>query len=232
MNLAETIAEKRRSADLYFDSGDCVKSGNLSVPLHREEVWGLLEIAGCAASVPGNREFHIAQSGFRAKLEGAAHPVLAANLHWKESPSSSLLPAHHGEFRLQDQQPLASGTLLGEVGVFGVMVPMVTQRMAAKYVSAFFNTSPIEAALRCVEHLRERASVIICLSHIGLKQDVELAEKVAGIDIILGGHSHDVLSEPLRIHDTFICQTGSHGQFLGKYEFENKSLRGELIPLR
>lgn len=230
--MTEKLSEKRQYADFYFDCGDCVQSGNLGVPRVQEPVWELLALARCTASVPGNREFHVTESGFRAKLEGCKHPILAANLEWKDEANAPLVGKHDGDFRLNDSQPLASGILIGDVGVFGVMVPMVTQKMAARHLSAFVNTSPAKAAQQCVERLRERAKKIICLSHIGLKQDMLMAETVDGIDIILGGHSHDILDRPVQVRDTFICQTGSHGRYFGAYEFDNQKMMAEVVPLK
>ena len=229
--MAEKLSEERQE-DFYFDCGDCVQSGNMGVPREREPVWDLLSLAGCTASVPGNREFHITEAGFRAKLAGCKHPVLAANLEWKGEPKKPLIERHEGDFRLKDSQPLASGILLGEVGVFGVMVPMVTGRMTARHLSAFVNTSPVDSARKCVERLRECSKAIICLSHVGLKQDISIAETVDGIDLILGGHSHDILEQPVQIRKTFICQTGSHGRYFGLYELDNGKLEATLHPLK
>ena len=266
-SAAEIIAEQKESADFYFDSGDCVKSGNVAIPLSQEPVWGLLALAGCDASVPGNREFHISRAGFRAKIAGRAHPVFAANLHWKDVPEEEddespieeneeddwALPGEadflayieylseleerkeemqQGFIFLDERAPLPSGKNFDGVGVFGIMLEMVTSRMAARHISAFINTSALEAADECVERLRKNCDTIICISHIGLKRDIQLAQSVTGIDVIFGGHSHDLVTEPLRVGETWVCQSGSHAKFVGRYEFASASLDAKFIPLR
>ncbi len=51
--------------------------------------------------------------------------------------------------------------------------------------------------------------MVIALTHIGIKQDRELAEKVEGIDLILGGHTHVITEEPERVGKTAIIVMGS-----------------------
>jgi 2',3'-cyclic-nucleotide 2'-phosphodiesterase (5'-nucleotidase family) len=202
---------------VYFDSGDCIKAGNLALPLGPEKAWHWLDVAGCDASVLGNRETHVLPTAFRAKIAGHRHPILCANL--TDRAGSRVLP----------------GTLILEraglvIGVFGVMVPMVTARMKTQAASAYLWTDPIEAAAGCVADLRDRCDLVIALTHIGHAQDELLAARVSGIDVILGGHSHTVLHAPQRVGDTWICQGGSHGRFAGRYVWDG-TLTGQLVSL-
>lgn len=86
---------------------------------------------------------------------------------------------------------------------------------------------PVRTCRRCVKHLRrnENVDVVILLSHTGLVRneqgewtgdDVELASKVRGIDLIIGGHSHTRLNEPVYINGIPIVQAKSYGAFVGK----------------
>lgn len=219
--LDEAKADRLRNlkADgLYFDTGDCIKTGNLGIPTRQEPAWRLLARAGCDASVLGNRETHILAAAFRAKIEGHAHPVLCANLRAKDG--SRPLPASV----VVERNGL-------KVGVFGVMVPMVTERMRTQAASAFLWDPPIQAAREAVGTLRDQCDVLIALTHIGHRQDHALAEAVPDIDIVLGGHSHTVLEQPEQVGRTWICQGGSHGRFVGRYVWDLRSFRGGLMPL-
>ncbi len=70
----------------------------------------------------------------------------------------------------------------------------------------------ISSAQKAVEDLRQAgAKLIIAVNHIGLDKDQALAERVSGIDLIIGGHSHDLLSAPLRVGNTMIVHTGEGG---------------------
>ena len=227
----ERLAALRQAADFYFDCGDAVKAGNIGFPIGEDPVWSRLAALDCTAGVTGNREFHITEQGFRAKIAGCRHPLLVANLLYKEPLGEHLQDYLPNTFSLESDRPLASGMLIGDVGIFGVMVPMVTETMSARHISAFVNLSPQEVAAECVERLRGSAKTIVCISHIGLRNDVELAGRVPGIDLIIGGHSHDVVDPPAKIGDTWIAQAGSHGRFAGVLEITSAGLKATYEPL-
>jgi 2',3'-cyclic-nucleotide 2'-phosphodiesterase (5'-nucleotidase family) len=227
----ERLAQLRSSANFYFDTGDAVKSGNVGIPINEDPVWKMLASLDCTAGVPGNREFHISDAGFRAKIAGCRHPLLAANLRYKDGRGGRMQDFFPNSFALSAANPLASAICFGDVAVFGVMVPMVTEKMSARHLSAFINDQPLKAAKDVVTKLRDSANTIICLSHIGLSKDVELAGTVEGIDLILGGHSHDIVDPPARIGNTWIAQAGSHGRYAGVYEFESGKLKAVYEPL-
>ncbi|MGV3615650.1 MAG: metallophosphoesterase [Fimbriimonas sp.] len=203
---AQALATLRGGVDLYFDSGDAIKAGNLGVPLRPEPVWGLLAELECTASVLGNRETHLVEAAFRAKLAGKRHPVLCGNL--RERDGTYPLPRTH--------EVTVKGV---RVGVLSVMVPMVTERMRTQAASRYLWDPPLAVAATLAAELRPRVDLLVALTHIGHRQDRELAERVPGIDVILGGHSHTVLQEPERVGTTAICQGGSHCRFVGRYEW-------------
>ena len=89
-----------------------------------------------------------------------------------------------------------------------------------------------------IEHVRhkEKADLVILMSHMGLPLDVKLASIVNGIDIILSGHSHDRIDRPILQDDTLIIQSGSSSSFIGRIDLEwdglsITDLKHRLIPL-
>jgi 2',3'-cyclic-nucleotide 2'-phosphodiesterase (5'-nucleotidase family) len=213
-----TLKGLRSEADLYFDSGDCIKTGNLGVPLRQEPVWSRLEELHCTASVLGNRETHVIEAAFRKKLEGAGHPVMCANLRRKD-----------GTYPLPRTLELECQGML--VGVVAVMVPMVTSKMKTQAASAYLWDPPIDVAGQLASELRPRVDLLIALTHIGFKQDLRLAEACPEFDAILGGHSHTVLEEPVRVGKTAVCQGGSHNRFAGVYQWDAGRWSGGLVQL-
>lgn len=213
----EALRAPRKAADLYFDTGDCIKTGNLGVPLKAEPVWGRLSELGCTASVPGNRESHVLKSAFEAKLAGRQHPVVCANMY--ERDGSRVFAAS-----------LVTEVGAMKIGIVGAMIPMVTERMKSKALSQFLWTDPLQEAIKEGERLTGTVDLLILLSHIGFKQDQILATKTEVFDIILGGHSHTVLETPVKVNRTWICQGGSHGRFYGQYNWSQGTLEGGLKP--
>lgn len=205
----------REEADLYFDTGDCLRTGNLGVPFRKDPVWEDLSEAQCTASVIGNRETHVLESVFRSKLSGSAHPVLCANLANRagDKPLPSSLKIQVGEIR---------------IGVVGVSVPMVTERMKTQAASAYLWSDPIKAAIDEGAKLRGEVDLLIALTHIGHAQDRRLAEATDLFEVIFGGHSHTVLERPELVNRTWICQGGSHARYVGDYVWDGSTLSGGL----
>ena len=224
--LQETLSDRTAPPTLYLDAGDAVKAGNVGVSPLGEPTLRAMTALGCAAMTLGNREFHVSRPLFAKKIADAGFPVLSANLRSKTPggsvPTVASVVREVGGVR---------------VGVFGLTVPMVTERMAARHLSDFLFDDPISTAKLQVADLRERAEIVILLSHLGLRTDERLAETVDGIDLIVGGHSHVVLAEPKLIGKTSIVQAGCHARWFGDLRMTLKScgaldISGRLQPLQ
>src|SRR5499433_1587682 len=73
-----------------------------------------------------------------------------------------------------------------------------------------------------VNELREgkKADLIVLLSHNGVAVDLKLAGRVHGLDIVLGGHTHDALPQPIAVGKTLVVNSGSHGKFLSRLDLD------------
>lgn len=87
---------------------------------------------------------------------------------------------------------------------------------------------PIQAARRIVKEIEADggADFVICLSHSGTEdgkgEDYELAKAVDGIDLIISGHSHTLLEEPIEVNDTYIVSCGEYTLNLGRITLSKK----------
>jgi len=80
------------------------------------------------------------------------------------------------------------------------------------------------------------AECVVLLSHNGFDVDRKLAANVDGIDVILTGHTHDALPEPVQVNNTFLIASGSHGKFVSRLDLdirdgEMKGINHRLIPI-
>ncbi|MCH9807519.1 MAG: thiosulfohydrolase SoxB [Alphaproteobacteria bacterium] len=80
------------------------------------------------------------------------------------------------------------------------------------------------------------AQVVVLLSHNGFDVDRKMAGRVKGIDVILTGHTHDALPEPVIVGKTLVIASGSHGKFLSRVDLdvqggEVKGYKYKLIPI-
>jgi sulfur-oxidizing protein SoxB len=74
---------------------------------------------------------------------------------------------------------------------------------------------------KAVDEARAKgAQVVVLLSHNGMDVDLKLARRVRGIDVILGGHTHDGVPAPIRVADTLVTNAGSHGKFLAVLDLD------------
>ncbi|MDE4143931.1 MAG: thiosulfohydrolase SoxB [Pseudophaeobacter sp. bin_em_oilr2.035] len=94
------------------------------------------------------------------------------------------------------------------------------------------------------EHMQEMvdevraagADVVVCLSHNGFDVDKKMASVVTGIDVILSGHTHDALPEPVLVGKTHIIASGSNGKFVSRIDLDVRDgqmmgLKHKLIPI-
>jgi 2',3'-cyclic-nucleotide 2'-phosphodiesterase (5'-nucleotidase family) len=190
---------------LLLDAGDAISSGNVTYKPGGEPILDVMSDVGYDAMTIGNREFHFSQTGFCAKVSRARFPVLCANVRAKE-PAVKLpvVPAIH--------RTLSSGA---GITVFGLTVPMITERMLVRKVSAYVFADPLRVAGELIPKLRAECDFLVCLSHIGLARDRELAARVAGIDLIIGGHTHALLESGEQVGNTLIVQAGWWGKYFG-----------------
>ncbi|MEM1344661.1 MAG: thiosulfohydrolase SoxB [Pseudomonadota bacterium] len=94
-----------------------------------------------------------------------------------------------------------------------------------------------ERVQEMVDEVRaEGAQAVVLLSHNGFDLDRKMASRVQGIDVILGGHTHDALPEPLMVGRTALIASGSHGKFVSRLDLDVdgsgvKGLKHRLIPV-
>ncbi len=98
-----------------------------------------------------------------------------------------------------------------------------------------------ERLQRVIEEVRKKgAHAVVLLSHNGMDTDLKLASRVSGLDVILGGHTHDAVPRPVTVKNrggqTLVTNAGSNGKFLGVLELDVrggnvKSVNYRLLPV-
>ena len=186
---------------------------------------------------PRNLEAYQAQYG---PLTLALPALLEANYApADDNPDRAFIRSAMENYGVTDCMTLERGGVT--YGLFGLMG--VDSDECAP-TSGFTRTDAAKAAKRCVETLKgEGAEIIVCLSHSGTgdslasSEDEELAKAVDGIDVIVSGHTHSTLAEPLVVNDTYIVSSGPYCQNLGSLTFswdgsgQKRLLDYRLIPI-
>ena len=221
-------ALERERADhpgaLTVDAGD-FSSGSLVQTLSTTRAPELVTLGamGYDAVTAGNHEFDNGPLGFGEMLTaagrgGGALPALVmANYRPAEDDPNRLdLQRAMAAYGVQEYLLLERGGVT--YGIFGLMGQ---DAHASAPTSSFVLEDPAQAAQRCVSRLEEQgAEFIICLSHSGTSQtsaseDEDLARAVPEIDLIVSGHTHTTLPEPIVVGDTYIVSAGSNCENLG-----------------
>ncbi len=185
----------------------------------------LLKQIGYDAWTFGNNEgLTISADRWHALVEAAQMPLLVANL--SDLKTGERLP------ELEPYLVLERGGI--RIGVIGLTAAFVDFYKLYS-IAAELPQSTLKRLLPELE--RERVDMVVLLSHLGLDLDRKIAAEFPEIDIIFGGHSHHILTEPEQVGRTLICQAGSYGSHYGHLSVEwdaqrreRKSYSGGAVP--
>ncbi len=268
-HLAGAVRIVRRSfpQSLLLNGGDFVQGTPYFNAFGGEVEVRAMNLMGVDAAVLGNHEFDNGSLALPDMFAEARFPVLSANVTVPAtlgvgrlqdperlfaepgplvriaSPEETAIDVPPGQVR--PALPFA----LFEVGASRVAVVGATTEDLPRLVISTSNpgigTQPMADAVRLwVERLRLEADLMVVLSHAGLAADSVLAVTVPEIDVIIGGHDHQVLVEPRLIANdnrngiggTLIVEAGSRGDFLGHLELDMRgnrilNYRSRLLPI-
>lgn len=206
-----TVIEKFRNAKapvLLLDAGDFAQ-GSLFFNIYKgsPDVDFYNEMAYDAVAL-GNHEFDKGEELISSLLKNASFPFLSANTQVTEnSPLYSL----YKPYIIREFNGL-------KVGIIGVTTPS-TRNISNPAKDTRFN-DPVEAVNHIVDEIDDQTDLIVVLSHLGLENDILLAENTSGVDVIVGGHSHTFLEVPVAANNennelVLIVQAGENGKYLG-----------------
>lgn len=210
--LATYVANARKSSTadaLYFlHAGDEFSKGDpLTMATKGKANIDILNHLTLDLWVPGNGEYYGGVDNLRARIAEAKFPVITANI---SDPSGRLV--YDKPYLIKNVGPAKVAFLgLGTMHDFQAKDTGLTLK------------SPIETARALLPEIRRKADIVIAVTHIGVDEDTKLITAVAGIDLVIGGHSHTVLPTGKLAKNPdgksiLICQTGQFLQFVGRVD--------------
>ena len=105
-----------------------------------------------------------------------------------------------------------------KIGIFSLLSPDLFLSPSDFRKKGLIFRAPVETAQNMVKELQPKTDLIILLSHLGYQKDMELAQTVPGIHLIVGGHTGMNLSYPPIVKNTIILQTSSKGMYAGRID--------------
>ena len=201
--LAELAARadelRAEKPTLFLAAGDMVQGNNWANLFQGKSSIEAMNAMNFDAMVVGNHEFDFGQAILKERIGEANFPVLGANV----IGLSTLKP-----YVMKD----LDGLTITVIGVVTGDTPVTTH---PKNVTGLQFLPPEDTVSKYVRELRGKSDIVVVLSHLGFSADSDLAKKVDGIDVIVGGHSHTKVEKPALVGKTFIVQAFEHGKVLG-----------------
>lgn len=200
----------RNSQSLVLNGGDDYQGTPISSITKGFSQIELLNLFKLDAFVLGNHDFDYGMYTLDSALKGADFNYLAANLSYKANGKHFANP-----YLIKE----VNGVKIGIIGLspLDLMTLTVPKNISDLQILNIDSIIPVYVNIL----KKEKCNLIILLSHNGLDNDKEFAEKFyKDIDIIIGGHSHTPIFRPEIVEGTFICQAGSYGRWLGKLDIK------------
>ena len=210
---------------LLLDGGDTWQGSLPSLRTRGMDMVQLMNALGVEA-MTSHWEFTLGSERVNELIENHVDPAfLGANIfdfEWDEPV--------YDDYKIFER----NGTAIGVIGQAFPYMPIANPGWMFPELSFGLRRDRIAVV---VQEVRDAgAEVVVLLSHNGFDVDRQFARDIPGIDVILTGHTHDALPEPVQVGNTFLIASGSHGKFVSRVdlEVENGAMKGishRLIPI-
>src|SRR6478752_972562 len=210
---------------LLLDGGDLWQGTGLANTMQGADMVEAANLLGIEA-MTGHWEFTYGEKALRSNLDRFKGEFLAQNVYLTEeaafNDAKAFDPASGRVFK-----PATIKEIGGHrVAVIGQAFPYVPIAHPKRFTPDWTFGIRDDELRKLVNALRteDKVDAVLLLSHNGMDVDLKLASRVAGIDVILGGHTHDAVPEPIAVANaggvTLVTNAGSNGKFLAVLDLE------------
>jgi sulfur-oxidizing protein SoxB len=237
-HLATLIKRIRalRPHSLLLDGGDTLQGSATALWTQGRDMIGASKLLGVDI-MTGHWEFTYGMDRVRAIIDGELDPIefLAQNVVLTEDAAFDDKPAYDPESG-QVFKPYTLRELNGvRVGIIGQAFPYTSLANPRYMVEDWSFGIRDDQCQSMVDALRDQgAELVVVLSHNGMDVDLKMAQRVSGIDVILGGHTHDGVPVPEIVNSpsgrTLVVNSGSNGKFLSVMDLDVR--HGHLVDYR
>ncbi|MBX9889011.1 MAG: bifunctional metallophosphatase/5'-nucleotidase [Flavobacteriaceae bacterium] len=206
---------KKKNPNTYtIDTGDMFQGSELSVETTGAAFVPILNALGYDLYLPGNWEVIYGKKRMQTLLGSLDAPKICSNMY------HDLGEGKRGELIFQ---PYDIWHVAGaKIGFLGYTDPLVPIRQSPNYSKGIIYTPPEDNLPHYVDVLRnqEQCSYVIIIAHLGLSQQIALANKpeCEGVNYILGGDTHERVRKPIVCKYSKVLEPGAFGSFIGKLD--------------
>ena len=212
-SMIKKLKAESPGKNLLFDAGDTWHGGGITFFDKGVAMVKIMNAVGYDAMVPGNWEFFYKNDHFLDLIDLANFPVIAYNLadkEWEEPALDQYIIRKVGQLKI---------AIVGYTYPWTALTSAITG--AAKWYK--FGIKEDEARDLLAEiRKKEDPDLVVFISHGGFGLDQKYAKRVDGIDVLLSGHTHDEVLDPVVWNDTLVFQGGAHGKYVVSLDLEIK----------
>lgn len=229
-----TIIKEQKAKNpnvLYLDAGDSFHGAIYANLNYGYSVLEILNKIGLDALAVGNHDFNYGTKQLITLSNKAKFPILSANF----VDSNNKVVFKNAIIKNIDGI---------KIGIFGISTPETAYKTSPKNVQGYNFLPPLDVAKQQVEFLKsQNVDIIIALVHLGLDESTlpnqrSKALAISGVDLIIDGHSHSVLSNGMLVNNTLIVQSGALSNNLGRVDIavdentKQKTIKASLINVK
>lgn len=209
--MIDALRRENPGNTLLVDGGDLVQGSGVASLSKGQAIVPLVNAMQYDLMLPGNWEVVYGKDMMIADLNGYSAAKVCANMFHAGATGAPIFPPY---------QTFSIGGV--KVGFIGYTDPFTPTRQSPAYSRGIRFTHPRASLAEHVKTLRERegCAVVFLLSHLGLTQQLNLANQpyARGVDYILGADTHERVREPLRGRHAQVTEPGAFGSFVGKLD--------------
>jgi sulfur-oxidizing protein SoxB len=210
---------------MLLDGGDLWQGSGLANAMQGADMVEAANLLGIEATT-GHWEFTYGEKTLRANLERFKGEFLAQNVFLTEEAAFNDAKAYDAASG-RVFKPATIKEIGGHrVAVMGQAFPYVPIAHPKRFTPDWTFGIRDDELQKLVNSLRgnDKVDAVVLLSHNGMDVDLKLASRVSGIDVILGGHTHDAVPQPIAVTNaggvTLVTNAGSNGKFLGVLDLD------------
>jgi len=237
--IIDTLKSQANNNCLLLDGGDTWQGSGLSLLENGKDMVKASNLLGVDV-MTGHWEFTFGEEIFLENLRNFDGDFVAQNISLTEEAIFEGLEAVDDDNHFQ--KPYVVKTINGSrVAVIGQAFPYTPIANPQRFIPNLtfgIRDSELQELINHIKN-KEKPSLIVMLSHNGVDVDKKMASKVSGIDIILGGHTHDVLPKPVIVknnsNSTLVINSGCNGKFISVLDLNVRgnsfSYKYKLLPV-
>jgi sulfur-oxidizing protein SoxB len=222
--VVKSVRAERGDRVLLLDGGDTWQGSLGSLRTRGQDMADCMKLLKPDA-MTGHWEFTYGEARVKELIDAQDFPFLALNVRDNDWQEPVFEP-----FKLFER----GGVKVAVLGQAFPYTPVANPRWMMPKWSFGIREEDVRANV--VKARAQGAQLVVLLSHNGFDVDRKLAARVPGIDVILTGHTHDALPEAIKVGNTLLVASGSHGKFVSRLDLDVrdgavKDFRYKLIPL-